>query len=269
VISSTSNQTIKEIRALRQRKEREARGCVWVEGIRLVGEAANAPGRVEGLVVAPDVLTSEFGKQMVARLCAAGVPVLEVTPAVFESLSNKEGPQGIGAVVRQEWTSLPGADLGHGLGWLALDRIADPGNLGTIMRTCDAVGVSGIALIGDCTDPYDPAAARGSMGALFAMRLARATEEEFVSWSRGRDAYVVGTSDRGAVDYRQAAYVKPMVLLMGSERQGLSQGLLDMCSEVVRIPMVGRSDSLNLAVATGVVLYEIFDRFHPIVEDGE
>jgi RNA methyltransferase, TrmH family len=269
VISSTSNQTIKDIRALRQRKEREDRGTFWVEGIRLVGEAVRYPDRIELLIVAPELLTSRFGKETVSQLRAAGLPVLEVTPAVFASLSHKEGPQGVGAVVRQEWTPLRHAVLDAGLGWLALDRVADPGNLGTIMRTCDAVGVSGIVLTGDCTDPFDPAAVRGSMGAVFAMLLAKATEEEFAAWSRSRGANVVGTSDQGAIDFRQAAYTRPMVLLMGSERQGLSQDLLATCLEVVRIPMTGRSDSLNLAVATGIVLYEIFDRFHPIVGEGE
>jgi TrmH family RNA methyltransferase len=122
------------------------------------------------------------------------------------------------------------------------------------------VGGAGLLLLGDSADPYDPGAVRASMGALFALRLARATFDEFAAWKRQRACTVVGTSDAAAQDYRAVAYRPPLVLLMGSERQGLSPDQQALCDAVVSIPMVGRSDSLNLAVATGVMLYEIFNQ---------
>ena len=190
----------------------------------------------------------------------AGVPCLEVAANVFETLSIKEGPQGLAAVLRQRWESLDHVRLGNELCWIALDAVADPGNLGTILRTADAVGAGGVILIGNSTDPYDPAALRGSMGAIFVKRLVRATWDELNEWKRWHSYPVVGTSDKASIDYQAYRYPTPLVLLMGSERQGLSPEQQAACDAMVSIPMAGRSDSLNLAVATGVVLYEIFNQ---------
>lgn len=255
-ITSPANPAIKAVRALRRRAEREASGQFWVEGIRLVTEAVDlAP--IETLIVAPDLLTSGFARETVERVRRNAVPVLEVTPQVFASISERAGPQGIGAVVRQNPRALPEVESSSGLCWIVLDRVADPGNLGAIVRTADAVGASGIILVGETTDPYDPAAVRASMGAVLSVALVRAAEDETIAWLGRHGVRTVGTSDRGAVDYRRARYEPPLALLMGSEREGLSPGLQAACRQVVRIPMVGRSDSLNLAVATGVLLYEV------------
>lgn len=257
MITSPANPAVKAIRALRQRKEREASGSFFIEGIRLVAEAAQLGAPVERLVVAPALLASDFARQLVDAQAAAGVPVLEVSADVFAGLSHKDGPQGLGAVVRQRWEPLEGVRLDAAPGWVALDRVADPGNLGTIMRTADAAGVSGLILVGPGTDPHDPAALRGSMGAIFAQRLVRCTSAELAAWKRASGAFFAGTSDKAAADYQSVAYPQPLVLLMGSEREGLSPELQARCDALVSIPMRGRSDSLNLAVATGVMLYEL------------
>jgi TrmH family RNA methyltransferase len=150
--------------------------------------------------------------------------------------------------------------LGPPPGWVALVEPADPGNLGTILRTADAVGVAGVIVLGDATDPYDPAALRASMGAIFAVQLARASFDEFAAWKRACGVFLVGTSDQAPVDYQEVAYPQPLVLLMGSERQGLGPEQQALCDLMVRLPMRGRSDSLNLAVATGVMLYELLSQ---------
>jgi TrmH family RNA methyltransferase len=139
--------------------------------------------------------------------------------------------------------------------------VADPGNLGTILRTCDATGIKGVILLDSCTDPYDPTALRGSMGAIFSVQLIKATLIQFESWVHARRIPVIGASDKAKQNYYSMSYPNPMVLLMGSERQGLDQRHLDLCAEVVSIPMRGRSDSLNLAVATGILLYEMDHQF--------
>jgi TrmH family RNA methyltransferase len=260
LISSRANAAIKQIRALQTRKEREQTGLFFVEGIRLVTEAVQVGAAVVQGVVAPDLLKGSVGRATVAALRAQGVPCLAVTPDVFTSLSGKEGPQGLGAVVRQRWEPLAAAGSGMGLGWVALDAVQDPGNLGTILRTGDAVGAAGVILVGPTTDPYDPAAVRASMGAIFTQRLVRATWAEFAAWKREVDITLTGTSDKAAADYQAVRYRLPLVLFMGSERQGLSPEQQAACDQMVRIPMVGRSDSLNLAVATSVILYEIFNQ---------
>lgn len=258
-ITSSSNPRIKEIRALRQRKERAQSGLAFIEGIRIVADALHHPGTVRALIVAPDLLTSTYAQELVQQ--AADVESIEVSAEVFQSLSLKDGPQGIGAVIHQRWESLDAVRLTkNGFCWVALDAVQDPGNLGTILRTCDAVGCTGVMLLGHSTDPYDPTALRGSMGAVFSQRLVRASYDSFVTWKERHDYMIVGTSDAATDDYTKAPYRFPLVLLMGSERQGLAPALQDACDLTVSIPMVGQSDSLNLAVATGVMLYELFNR---------
>jgi RNA methyltransferase, TrmH family len=256
-ISSRSNPSIKDIRALRDRKRRETTGLFFVEGIRIVVEAVASGAEVLEIVVAPQLLRSDVAGEAVERAESSGARVLEVSDDVFRTLSAKEGPQGIGAVARQRWLRLDDVDPEADLCWIALDGIQDPGNLGTILRTSDAIGGAGIILMGATADPYDPRALRASMGSVFSQRLIRATFEEVVGWCRNRNVSLVGTSDRGDRDFGEASYSTPVALLMGSEREGLTPEQLAACDEVVRIPMRGSADSLNVAVAAGVVLYQI------------
>jgi len=265
MITSLANERIKAIRKLQDRKARQESGLFYVEGLRIVGAMAEQAGgrsaAIETLVVAPDLLKSDFGRQLVAAQQSRGVPVMEVSSEVFQRISLKEGPQGIAAVVRQRWTPLEAVQLDEQSGvWVALDSVADPGNLGTILRTLDAVGGQGVILLDQSTDPYDPSAVRASMGALFSLTLVKASLAEFASYKRKRGWTVVGTSDKARTDYHKYRYPQPLIVLMGSERQGLQEQHLALCDEVVSIPMLGKSDSLNLAVATAVVLYEILNQ---------
>lgn len=262
LITSLTNAKVKQIRALARRKEREQTGLFFAEGIRLVTEAVQTAARIDTLVVAPDLLKSEHALALLAAERGQGTPVLEVTREVFEHISAKEGPQGLGAVVHQQWQTLADIDwpMRRALGWVALDAAQDPGNIGTILRTCDAVGIAGLILLANSADPYEPSAVRASMGAVFSQRLVRATWEQFATWKQQHHVPLVGTSGGATQDYQQVAYPTPLVLLMGSEREGLSPSQQAACDLLVRIPMVGRSDSLNLAVATAVVLYEVYNQ---------
>ena len=269
MITSLANERIKAIRKLQDRKAREESRLFTIEGLRIVAEAveqADAGGvTIDTLVVAPELLKSTFGRNLVAEQVSRGVPVLEVSANVFERISKKEGPQGLAAVVRQRWLPLQDARLESGPAvasntMVALDAVADPGNLGTILRTHDAVGGQGVILLDQSTDPFDPSAVRGSMGALFTQSLTRASFNEFADWKRRHGYLVVGTSDKASKDFHHFKYPPALVLLMGSERQGLQEHHLALCDEVVSIPMLGKSDSLNLAVATAVVLYEILNQ---------
>ena len=260
MITSTSNPTIKQIRRLRDKKERLHTGLFFIEGLRIVIEALQQGAEVESLVVAPDLLTSEFGWQKVEEENRRGIQVIQVGQAVFTSLASKENPQGIAAVVRQQWQEVGSLRLERQELWVALDSVADPGNLGTILRTNDAVGGKGVILLDNSTDPYDLTTIRASMGAIFSQVLVKTTFEQFLQWKQDHNYPLVGTSDGASTDYCQANYPLPMILLMGSERTGLSDEHMRECDQMVSIPMVGRSDSLNLAVAAGVMLYEIFNQ---------
>ncbi len=261
MITSPANERIKQIRRLQERKARQESGLFYVEGLRIVGEAVAQGAELETLIVAPGLLKSTFGQELVAAQKQRGVPVLEVSDEVFGRLALKEGPQGLAAVVRQKWLSLDQAVPVPGKPWVALDSVADPGNLGTILRTQDATGGAGVILLDQSTDPYDPAAVRASMGAVFTQPLVRASFAEFARWKQSTRAFLVGTSGAAQVDYHAFRYPPAVVILMGSERQGLQAQHLALCDEVVSIPMLGiGSDSLNLAVATAVVLYEVFNQ---------
>lgn len=261
-ISSNSNPGIKRIRSLRQRKERERSGLFFIEGIRLVAEAVHMGAPIDTLIVAPDILISPLAHNIVTTWQAQGRPCLDVSAEVFQSISTRDGPQGIAAIVHQTWHTLDDLLMQPASSWVALDSIQDPGNLGSILRTSDAVGFAGVILLGPTTDPYDPSALRASMGAIFAQRLVRATYTEFATWKQQYPGTLIGTADAAVLDYQAIRYTYPLILLMGSERTGLSAEQQSLCDSVVRIPMVGRSDSLNLAVATGVMLYEIFTQQH-------
>jgi TrmH family RNA methyltransferase len=261
VITSRANPAVKRVRALRQRKERERTGLFFVEGIRLVAEAVQLGAPVVHLIAAPGLLERHpFAQELVERQRASGTPCLTVSDEVFTSIATREHPQGLAAVLRQQWTGLEPARADEGLCWVALERAQDPGNLGTILRTADAVGAAGVILLGNATDPYDPTAIRASMGAIFAQHLVRATWDGFLAWAAATGCQIVGTSDAAVDDYSAVTYPRPLVLLMGSEREGLALEQQRAVDRMVRIPMIGRSDSLNLAVATAIMLYEVFNQ---------
>jgi RNA methyltransferase, TrmH family len=264
VIASKQNPQIRQVRALSNRKSRRETGLFFVEGIRLVGEAVQLEASIATLIVAPELLTSSFGHEVVRDAQQAGIPHFDVTSDVFRHISQKDGPQGLAAIVRQKWHDLETVTEDSTLGWVVLEEVRNPGNLGTILRTCDAVGGAGVILLGDSTDPFDPAAVRGSMGALFSQKLVRTDRTQLTEWIKTGNVNMVGASDDASIEYTDMRYERPTILCMGNEQHGLSTEYRGLCRDVVRIPMVGRSDSLNLAVATGVILYEIFNQHKDI-----
>lgn len=264
-ISSRSNPKIKQARLLKQRKYRQETGLFLVEGIHHVGEAVEAAGqgriRLDSIFYSPELLTSEFGLRLIADQSALGAPCYPTTPEVFASIAEKENPQGILAVVEQ-----PAQELSHlnpeNFYWgVALVAPQDPGNLGTILRTVDAVGAGGLLLLDSSVDPFHPNSVRASMGTIFWYPVISASFASFAAWCRRHGYHVYGTSAQGSLDYRELAhYERPSILLMGSEQKGLSPEQREVCEALLRLPMHGRSSSLNLAVATGVLLYDMFAR---------
>lgn len=260
-ISSPGNPKVKQVRALRQqRKRRDESGLFVVEGIRPVGEAVEAGAGVEYICYAPELLTSDFARELIRRESARGLPCYPVAAELFHSLAEKENPQGILAVVRQRRVALSELTP-ETFGWgVSLVAPQDPGNVGTILRTIAAVGASGLILLDHSADPYHPNSVRASLGALFWQPIATASFADFARWSSAHGYTLVGTSAHGGADYRaQLDYARPVILLMGSEREGLSPEQAAVCHRMVRLPMHGRVTSLNLAIATGVMLYAMLE----------
>jgi RNA methyltransferase, TrmH family len=260
IIDSRNHPSIKRIRRLHMRSERERTDLYYIEGMRFVARAVQYHVKIETLVVCSSLLDHPFARKLVREQRRAGVPVLDVTSDVLQSITLVEDPQGIGAVVRQRWTTLEHVRTKGVLCWIALQAVRSPGNLGTILRTSEAVGGAGIILLDDSIDLYAPATVRASMGSLYSQRFIRTTPAEFARWKQQNRYLLLGTSPAATIDYHAVAYRRPVVLLMGEERKGLSTELQALCDMMVRIPMVGQVDSLNLGVATSIMLYELFNQ---------
>jgi len=257
LITSTANERIKRIRSLRMRKERDKTGLTFVEGIRSVVEAVQVEAPIDCLVVCQKLLKGKTGWDAVAIARSREVEVVEVDETVFRTMSKRDGPQGIAAVLKQRWEHLQDIEPEAGATWVALESAADAGNIGTIVRTCDATGAEGVILLDNTADPFDPIAMHANTGAVFTTRLVRASFAEIREWAQTYGVTMVGTAGDASEDYRTADYGESTLIVMGSERAGLPAPYQAACDLVVSIPMRGRADSLNLAVATGLVLYEV------------
>ena len=247
--------------ALRTHRGRCLTGNYIIEGIRHLARAVEHNSPIEQLVADPSVLSNPFGQKLVRRLKQSGVPALRLTPELYRELTMANEPQGVCAVLRQQKTDIGALKPPRNSLWLAVESVDLPGNLGTILRTAEAAGVAGVFLLGNgsdlCSDPWDPACVRASMGSIFGLRLVPCSMDEFVTWTRQHRVAIVGSSPSGLLDFKALRCRWPAVLLVGSERVGLSPQLMEHSDLMVRIPMHGRCDSVNAAVAAGVLLFEM------------
>lgn len=256
IITSAANPLIKRVRLLADRRHRRREGAFFVDGVQPVWRAVEAGAGVETLIVAPDLLAGSPALRMVEEQEAAGTRVARLSGELFLRLSEREGAPGLAAIVQGRVGGLDA--LPPGGAFVALHEVGNPGNLGTIIRTADAAGAAGVILIGDTTDPYAPAAVKASMGSLFAVPLAHTpTLDAFFSWAAGAGVAVAATSGYASSDHWAVEYPRPVAVLLGSEGNGLPEGALDRAGHRVRIPMVGTAESLNLAVAAALMLYEV------------
>jgi TrmH family RNA methyltransferase len=263
MITSSANPHIKDLRKLEQTKERRASGNFLAEGLKAVGQAFDSGARIHELLVAPEILISDYGHSLVERAREQQIPVLELSTSVFATLARKEKPQGIAALVAQNWADFQTANAEKGSFWVAIESIQNPGNLGTILRTCDAVGAKGLILLDESTDPYDPAGVKASMGSIFTVPHYRANYDGFKAFlARNPHLKALGSSDKATNSAFDFDYPDSVLLLLGSERQGLSEPYVSLCADMLRIPMEGACDSLNISVAAGVLLYQIHQHRH-------
>lgn len=257
-VTSLANPLVKDIKALAQKKFRDQQNAFMAEGLKLVIDALDLGWQIRTLVFAKAGRGNAAVEKVAARTVAAGGTVLEVSEKVLVAITRRDNPQMVVGVFSQRFLPLKDVRADNGDVWVALDRVRDPGNLGTVIRTIDAVGAKGVILVGDTTDPFSVETVRATMGSIFAVPVARATTEAFLAWRGGFSGLVAGTHLKGAVDYRSVDFSRgPVLLMMGNEQQGLPESLAASCDRLLRIPQAGRADSLNLAVATGIMLFEI------------
>ena len=266
-VTSLANPLVKDIKALALKKFRDQQNAFLAEGLKLVIDALELGWTIRTLVYSKAAKGKPMVEKVAARTIASGGLVLEVSEKVMASVTRRENPQMVAGVFDQRWKALKDVRPSGSQTWVALDRVRDPGNLGTIIRTADAAGASGVILVGDCTDPFSLETVRATMGSLFAVPLVKTTPADFLRWKKDSGARLVATHLAGAVDYRTIDYrSKPVVLMMGNEQSGLPDDLAAAADALARIPQVGLADSLNLAVATGVMLFEV--RRHLLSLDG-
>lgn len=256
-ITSAANPLIKTLKTLHSKKGRAETGLFLAEGARLAVEAADLGVWPETLLYAPAALDRPQVRALVDKAEAARVRVIETSESVLGQISKRDNPQTVIGAYRQRLAALN--DLRGGT-IVALEGVRDPGNLGTILRTADSTGAGGVVLVGECCDPFSVEAVRASMGSLFAVKLARARFDEVIAFKRARGAALWGASLKGRELDADAAPSTSVVLLMGNEQSGLSDSMEATCDRLVRLPMRGRADSLNLAIATGVLLYDLWRR---------
>lgn len=259
--ASNTSALLRFLNLLSHRHHRDRLGLHRVEGIRGVLSALDrdAPS-VDALLVSEPLLQNPHAQKRVRLARRAGVRVVRVTPEVFRRFMTTERASGLAAVVRQGWTALDACVPEQGLCWVAVGALRSAGNLGTLLRTAEAVGAAGVMFLSPQTDPFDPDVVRASMGGVLRLCLVRCSADALGAWAQRHGCAVVGTSPQGPWTYSEAPLSNRMVVVFGEERRGLTDGELQVCTQLVRIPMVGHADSLNVGVASGVVLFDLLRR---------
>ena len=256
-VTAFSNSTVKLLRSLRDKKARREEGLFLAEGLRILTEARDSGMLPEIVAFAPEGARHPLAAEIIAATEAAGGDAIETSPDILSRMSGKDNPQMLLGAYRQPETSLERIDRSTSDLWIVAQALRDPGNIGTILRAGDAVGAGGLILVDDSADPYSVEAVRASMGAIFTQQVAGARWPEFITWLRSGQGQLVGTSLKASHDYLKAEYRKPCFLLIGNEQQGLPPHYGAECDLLVKIPMAGRADSLNAAIAAAVMAFQV------------
>jgi TrmH family RNA methyltransferase len=262
-ITSLTNTTVKLLAGLRLEKFRKQHDLFLMEGARTLRDAQRA-GAIPHILAYRDDQTTSTDVRALADACRqSGGSVIAVTEDVLRKITQKDNSQPVIAAFTIRRHPLSMIEPQSGDLFIALDRIRDPGNLGTIIRTADAVGAAGVMLIGPCCDAYAPEATRASTGSIFHVPVFEGSEQEFVDLARKWPGSVIGTATSGRAEYRQTAYATPSLIVMGTEQSGMSEAVARACRTLVRIPMHGRAESLNLAVASALMLFGVRESLKP------
>jgi RNA methyltransferase, TrmH family len=251
--------TFTRIRKLQSdRRYRDQHRLFFIEGVRNFVAAIDRGWSIETLLYSEKLLTAPLARKFVRQLKRAGVPFIRVSPEAFRSVSCAEHASGVAAILHQQIRTLEQIKLDQLPCWTVLSHVQSLGNFGTLLRTSAAIGAGGFILLGHHIDPYEPVVVRATMGALFNQTLVRTNVERFRQWIQTHHLAVIGASPDGVVEYDQVRYSQPTILLLGNERSGLTDEQRSLCQQIVRIPMVGGTDSLNLAVAGSLLMYAVF-----------
>ena len=255
VIESTQNPLVKLLRSLDRRKERRETGLFVAEGLVVLAEARRAEWTAESLIVDVELLNEEAVQAALASHRVAGTRLVAASRRVMSVLSSQENVSPVIAVFRHRLVPPPQASEASGT-WICLESPRDPGNLGTIIRTAHAAAATGLMLLGNACDPYGREAVRAAMGSIFHLPIAHVTQDRLGRLAGSWPGDVIAAEQRSRQDFRRS-YRRPALILLGSEGEGLSPAVSAMATQQVAIPMPGGTESLNLAVAAALLLYEL------------
>jgi len=254
---SSNRGWLRRARALRDRTTREREGVLYVEGIRQVLAAYEGGQTLDAVLVDPSRMRSTFGWELIDRIQHTDVSIVMLSPSEFDSISSRDNPIGLAALVRWRSRPLNEAQVGRADIWLLADDIRDPGNLGTLIRTVDALGAAGLVSHRG-VDAGHPTVARASLGTLFRTRVHHAASlDELFAWAERNRLPVVATSTRAETEIAALEAPRPLAVLVGNEGEGLETETIARCDFAARIPMHGSASSLNVSVAAGIALYEL------------
>jgi RNA methyltransferase, TrmH family len=245
-------------RLYRDRAFRDATSLFFIEGVRNFVRVIDRRFQLETILYSEKLLTAPLARKLVRQSRRDGIPTLNLTPEQFRQIAYNERASGVAAIVKQRWAKLDTISPQTGLCWVVLETVRSAGNLGTLIRTSAAIGGAGFFLIGDRIDPFDPDVIRASMSGIFGQQFVRASLPQLHDWLQKHGCQAIGASPDGQTDLHQFDYPRSTVLFLGEERQGLTPQQRDLCHHLVRIPMVGDADSLNLGVAGSLFLYEVY-----------
>lgn len=255
-VSSSANPLIKTLRSLDRKKARTETGLFLAEGVRLVEQGLAAGWQLDSLVVSASSIERHFVQALIGKAQASGTRTVQVPDRLAAQIAKKDNPQAVVGAFRQAHRTLDDLPATAGSLWIALYEVRDPGNLGTILRTADCAGLSGVLLIDQCCDPFSIETVRASMGSLFDVAFANSSFDTFNRWRQAQGVRMIAASVNGRSRHTGIDMTGGTVILMGNEQAGLPGEVEAQCDELCLIPMRGGADSLNLAQATAIMTYE-------------
>ncbi len=256
MITSASNPVAKRLRSLERKKGRLETGLFLAEGARLVGQGLARGWDPDTVVIAADALDRDYVAAIARDAANRGARVLRAPAQLMGRLTRKDNPQAVLGAFRQQAPTLDTLPRAGAARLLALYEVRDPGNLGTLLRTADCAAMDGVVLLGPCCDAFSVEAVRASMGSIFDIPPIAAGWDDALAWMVETGCQIVAASMRGDRRHDAAQYAERSVILMGNEQAGLPDAVEAACDLRVRIPMRGGADSLNLAQAAAIMIYE-------------
>ncbi|MEW9122047.1 MAG: RNA methyltransferase [Thermotaleaceae bacterium] len=256
-ITSLENSLIKHVKQLAKRKYRERHNQYIIEGVRIVSDALENGQSMESILFCEELFQTAGGEALFQQLHKHGFKIYHITNRLYGEISETESPQGIMAILSKAQDDLAVLPLKDNGFYVLIDRVQDPGNMGTIIRTADAAGADAIFVSKGTVDLYNPKTIRATMGSIFHVPILQIEDtQEILAFFRDRDIQIITTSLEGTHYHYEVDYKQSFVAIVGNEANGVSSLWLEQADLLVKIPLLGKAESLNASIAAAIVFYE-------------